>query len=684
MKNQKMRTKITLGITVVIIVCMSLLYMTASKSMTSMMKQSELDNMNASLSAQTNIIEQYIAHQEDLLSAFSKAAEVRDLLKNPEDAERQKAAQAYTESYYAGLDSWEGLYIGEWNTHVIAHSNPDVVGMTTREGDALKALQDAITEKNGLYNAGIIVSPASKKLTLSMYCPVFDTDGETILGYVGGGTFAEGLKELLDSANDGADTNMQYSMVNVENGMYIFDADESRMATEIEDPMLLSVIEQIKKAGDVATGELEYEDEENGMSVARYQYIKEHGWAVVAYDSEANIYRNSRKNMGILGIICIISVLIISALSWVLININIRPLKYVENSIMQLKDLKLKKDHKLDSYLQCKSEIGQIATALDSLYTTFQDIMLTLDRCSVSLNDSAIKMTDSSDVLLKSVNENSTATSQFASHTEKIVQAVVQVDEEVSDIADVVTEVENKIHFGTSQSGNLLEKVSGMQSVANESLEKINIQIEDNQRLIKEAMESLQSLMSIDEMATQILEITSQTNLLSLNASIEAARAGEAGKGFAVVANEIGNLANSSSDTASEIQSICNETKINISKVQKCFDDIIAFFQNDVAAQFTSFTGATKDYYNSIVEIQDIIKDIDQSANVFADVVTDIRKQINEVQNVPSDNVTDSEEVLKRIEQTEQTTQELAVIVNKNKENAVAIRNIVERFSEYS
>ena len=74
-----------------------------------------------------------------------------------------------------------------------------------------------------------------------------------------------------------------------------------------------------------------------------------------------------------------------------------------------------------------------------------------------------------------------------------------------------------------------------------------------------DTLEELQSLMRIDEMASQILDITSQTNLLSLNASIEAARVGDAGKGFAVVAGEIGNLASNSSKTATDIQAICNE-----------------------------------------------------------------------------------------------------------------------------
>ena len=107
MKNLKMSTKITLQIAIVITICIAMLYVIAYQSMTSMMKKSELNNMNASLSAQTNIIKQYIDEQETLLTAFSRAPEVRDLLLDPDNEEKQAQAQAYTEAYYQELDRWE-------------------------------------------------------------------------------------------------------------------------------------------------------------------------------------------------------------------------------------------------------------------------------------------------------------------------------------------------------------------------------------------------------------------------------------------------------------------------------------------------------------------------------------------------------------------------------------------------
>ena len=365
MKNRKMSVTITITILMVNAVCIILLYVAANSSMTKMMKRSEMENLHATLQIKTNIIEEYIYHQEDLLIAFSDEPVVIEFLKDSANEEKRKLAQAATEKYYARFDNWEGLYVGEWNSHVVTHSNPEIVGMYTRSGESLKQLQNEMLSRNGLYDAGIIVSPASQKLVVSLYCPVFDYDGKTILGYVGGGPFAEELDILLFSAED---RTTEYYMVNAETGMYIFAQDDSLISTKVEDEMLLSILPVVLEDESKWSGDTDYYDEENGKSIAAYQYIPKHSWVVVSCNSEANIYADVHKNMSVLGVICVGSLVLTAILSWIFIRLSTKPLKYVESAIVQLKDMNLEKDPKLDPYIGGESEVGQIATAINSLY----------------------------------------------------------------------------------------------------------------------------------------------------------------------------------------------------------------------------------------------------------------------------------------------------------------------------
>lgn len=372
MKNRKMSTAITAAVLLVNLLSVLLLYLVANTTMTSMMKKSAMENLHTSLNVQTEIVKEYIRHQEDILRVYSDSDIVRELLLNPEDEEKQAVAQAYTERYFSHLEKWEGLYISEWTTHIIAHSDPESVGLITRTGEKLLQLQNAIRSRMDLYHAGMIVSPASGELIISMYCPVFDKDGDTILGYVGGGPLAEGLAEFMASAMSGTAT---YYMINVASRLYIFAQEEELMATDIQDEMLLNVIANIERDKSVLYGNEDYVDPKNGASISAYRYIPEYGWAVVSCNSEASIYEDINRNMTVLGIICIAFVICIGVFSWMCIYLNTRPMKYIRDAITQLQEMKLEKHPELEQYIGTSNEVGQIATAIDSLYDSIRDML---------------------------------------------------------------------------------------------------------------------------------------------------------------------------------------------------------------------------------------------------------------------------------------------------------------------
>lgn len=680
MKNFKLSTTITVTISVVVAVCMLGLFLFANNSMTTVMKKNSMDNMKTSLESRQKVIEDYVNSAEDQLVAYSKGIEIVNLLENPTDPEILKTAQKYTEDFYKELSGWEGIYAGEPNTHVIAHNNPKFVGMTTRKGEALKQLQDAMKESDRLYNAGIIVSPATKKLTLSMYCPVYK--GDEMIGYVGGGPFGEQLQKSLDALKVEGLDNASFTMINTKTNTYIFSKDSKKIAKEIKDPMLLNISESAQKGAGNQIHEIDYKDADGKDCVGVYRVLNDRGWAVVMTDTEDEIFAMANTNRNTLGFICLGSFLLIMLLTYVVIRFCLNPLKVAENAILNLKDLKLNKDEKIEKYVNGKSEIGHIATAIDSLYRTFDAIIDTLSSCSVSLLKSAEKITSSSEELYDCVGDNAATVEQVVAGVTLTEEAVEQVGKEIGRISELVSDVGRKVSDGSERSEELIQEVQKMKDTANQSLDANREKMVWNENNIEKAMKELQSLSRINEMVDQILEITSQTNLLSLNASIEAARAGEAGKGFAVVASEIGNLALSSSETATEIQTICKDANKNIDYVRQCFVSILDYWKTDVTKQFTDFIEMSNEYSTSIGSIEELIHGIQNVTDSVSDGVVAICNQMERVEGATEENSQGMERIIDKIETTKTSAEAISSVTHENQKNAEEIRDIVKKFTK--
>lgn len=222
-RNRKMSTIMAISIAFVTLVCMGFLYLTIHANTTSAMRTTVVENMCTALDGQANIIKQYVDESERTLKEYTSSKEITNLLKEPENSQYIQDAQNYTEKYFSNLESWEGIYLSNWNTTVLAHSNAEAVGMTTRKADELEAYQNSMTEQeDGLYNGGVFVSPASGQMILNLRMAIYDSDGKTPLGLVGGGPFIAGLGEILDRLEISGLQKTSYTIMDTRNQVYVF------------------------------------------------------------------------------------------------------------------------------------------------------------------------------------------------------------------------------------------------------------------------------------------------------------------------------------------------------------------------------------------------------------------------------------------------------------------------------
>ena len=677
LKNWKMGVVIASIVAVVSALSMGVVFYLSNRNLTSVLINDVENNMQTSLDAKTKLINEYILNAENQLISFSKQPDILACLKNKDDKAKREELQAYNSEYYAALSGWEGLYLCDWATETLTHSNTSAVGLVLREGDSLKQLHDSLTAAKGsVYNTGILKSPVSGQPIISMYVPIYD--GDEPLGFVGGAIQTDGLSQQLDAVSTHGIENTTYSLINLGKKQYIFDDNADLILTEIEDKALLDVMSKIEGGEEI--GQLTYEGEDGVPYFSVFKSIPERAWALVIRNDKDELYQPVYKSRLIQGIVCGLAFLLITAMSWLMINVNLKPLKKVIQKIQKIETLDLSEDDMIKGYIGRKSEVGKLATEVDSLTVTFRKILSTLNECAVSLVGSSETMRTASKDLMGSVEDNSATTEELSASILNTNSSIEVVTGEVERIHDIVGDITHRAQDGSEKSETLIQTANTMSRTASDTMENNSKKVEETKRNIEEAMKNLQSLVKINEMATQILDITSQTNLLSLNASIEAARAGEAGKGFAVVAGEIGSLAENSSETVNQIQALCKDANKSIESVKECFEDIIAFMETDVSGKFKQFATMASEYEVVVNDIREVIQSIHNKTSVFSESASNIRDQINNVKMASSDNEQGVDDIIVKNDLTTQTADSIIKIADQNQLNVEAIKDIVDMF----
>lgn len=665
--------KITICILIMQVVVMGVMVVFVSNAITGNTRNSTTNHMETVVEERSQIIENYVQEMENTLTAYSRAGEIQAVLKNPTDTAAVEAAQSYTEKFSKDVNNLEGIYVSEWNTHVLAHTNAAVVGITTREGDPLKALQDAMLAADGVYNTGIIISPASGQQIVSMYQAVYDENGAPI-GLVGGGVFTTGLIELLDTLTMQGMENAEYCMVNVANGQYIFCEDSEKVAAEAEEEYIRTLCGQYSGKTENATGSTEFE--QDGQSrIATYYYMADRGWIFIVSDSEDEIFASTSTLKRIMTIYVVIALLILLVVSGVIIRGFMNPMGVIEESIVTLQNFNIADNPKIKKHIGRKDELGSIAKATDGLITSLQSISDTLNECSQSLKEKAESMQESSHSLADGTSDNIAVTQQLSASMDNTNLLVRNVNAEIDNINHLAEAILTEIESSVDTSSDVIESAQDMKVQADYTYQNGEVKLNETREEIREAIEKLKSLSKINDLASEILNIAGKTNLLSLNASIEAARAGEAGKGFAVVAGSIANLAETSKDTASSIQDICGEANNSIAIVNNCFDSVISFIEQDVVVQFKEFADKSTDYSGAVGRIKGMLDNMLREVKNLEESVTRISENASNVGVIMGENQTAIGTIVEKNETT-------AMIAGMTQDQSIQNREMADHLGE--
>lgn len=268
------------------------------------------------------IINNYIESAEDMLMAYGSSKEVEELLKDPSNPEKIASAQAYTDKISDVIDDIEGIYISQWDNHVLVHTNPEYIGMTTRTGEALERLRNnLINIGQDVYNAGIILSPLTGEQVLSMYKAVYD-ESENPIGIVGLGVFISNVENKLSFLPLNTE-NSGFSMLNVSDKKYIICEDKGKIGKSTENQRAAEICERFANS---ESSDVSYDFNENGK-ISLYTYISKYNWLMIIESPEDEVLEHASLINFNFMIYCFF------VISWVIVyNVfSIRRFKAAEN-----------------------------------------------------------------------------------------------------------------------------------------------------------------------------------------------------------------------------------------------------------------------------------------------------------------------------------------------------------------
>ncbi len=682
MRFKKLSVRITFYIIIATAIGIIVQNLIASISMFNMMQDNAEKTLTGFVEQITARLDAYTQKQYAYLDGFMISKEMESLKENPEDSAIQETAEIYTKEFMQAIPNSKSLFYVEYNGKVLTHTNPDMIGYQNNP-DLIKMIQGLYYNDEGktVYNSVTAVSPATNEISIIFARSSYKNNGQPA-GYCSVEIDKTEFYDLLENGIHLAE-NQDVILTGVRNPVVYYSSNPDEITLAPENPAVLSVMEKISTGTDeTIEGVVRYDQVGTGRPMyGYYQYLPENDWLLFVGTDTNEFYGQAYATTNRMIINGFVIVVVIGLLLALLIGYMVKPITKIQEALSKVAALDLSDSNEIVGFEKRADEIGKLAADTKRVIFSLRGAVSVFKEYSNVMDGSAGDLDDASKVLADITSENKSIADNLAVKINETNDAIETVHAEIENIVSLVAEVSTKVEEGQSDSEDLIKSASEINEKINDEIQKNMATLQETMASMQEALESLKAVEQINELAEDIMSITSQTNLLSLNASIEAARAGEAGRGFAVVAGEIGALADQSKETAMNITEIVAASNESVVNVRNQVSNLIDFIKNDVIASFEVFSAQSEHYDEGISVIKQAVADIGDVMNNLSASVDEIAKQIESVNDASVENTEGVASILGKNTQTDELSQGIENLAKETKNNANDLKVAINQFN---
>ena len=563
--------------------------------------------------------------------------------------------------------------IGDGNA--IAVSGADGMQIVKSKGDPVDVSEREYFQKamSGTpYVSDMQISKSNGSLIATFSCPIYNEDGSEVIGIVQRNYNLGVFQELAE--NEVIEDEQEIILVD-RTGMAIAHSGRELTAENTEDNS--SMLYYTDSRGENTTGDFIVTADGKTWFIS---WIKEPktGWVAASCRVQAVTMRSTMTTailLILLGIGCLVVAVIVA---FIIAKSVTEPIFAINGSLEKLANGHFRK---IDKFHTRKDEFGTMVQATNSVIDRLSGIVANIKQSASSVNTSSEALAETTDQISQTADDVSNAVQDIAS-------GATQQAEEIQNATTNTNQISDNIQNVTNNSNTLEESANSMNAESKESaaqLDKLKVSSEEMGQAVDEIYERIgatsKAVENINSKVDAISSIASQTNLLALNASIEAARAGEAGRGFAVVAEEIGQLADDSAKSASEIKEqmdiLLQESQGAVKKaeeVRKATEEQREILDSSVQ----SIDGLI----NQIGETMQGIQSITQSADACNDSKLVVVDAMDSLSAISEENAASTEETSASMQELSATVATLSAAADDLKEVSNNLMQQVEFFKE--
>ena len=463
---------------------------------------------------------------------------------------------------------------------------------------------------------------------ISYVVPLFAEDG-TSIGVVGMDIDFSQITDLVDETTvyqsgyafltDAFGSIMHHK--NVDEGTVITDLDSS-----------------LKKGADFLAEDgnqgktLEYTYKNVDKKLAFYNL--DNGMKLVLTAPVSEIYSEA-YGLAKMIILAMIVAFILSAVIGIVMGTGLtKPIRQLTSVIEQTAALDFRPTEAGAKLRKQKDEIGDMATKIHDMRKKLRAMMENLQQTQQVLETNTGNLNQLMKQNSAYAEDNSAATQELAAGMEETSANAAHIVENVGIMRESSDNIQRLAEDGEKNSGQIQERAGEMERISTESRSKTDEMYAVMKQKTDAAVEQAKSVQKINALTDNIKQISSQTDLLALNANIEAARAGEAGRGFAVVASEIGYLATQTLDTVSTIDEIVGEVNSSVSNMTECLTTIMEFLEQTVLGDYEHFAQVGEQYHADADTFQQIMQQTKEAVDALEQHIGEISSTVSEINSM--------------------------------------------------